>query len=128
MKISRQVVARRLAARTHGILREPVATKEQAASMEIRLEEVVVERGGRPLVRAHSVCIAAGRVTAFAGILMDAGIVTTVRKTRGDDIDAACGQLAGEVQDRTRVVERMAKRRTINIQLADAGAPTYKET
>ena len=33
----------------------------------------------------------------------DAGIVTTVRKTRGDDIDAACGQLAGEVQDRTRV-------------------------
>ena len=71
---------------------------------------------------------AAGRVTAFAGILMDAGIVTTVRKTRGDDIDAACGQLAGEVQDRTRVVERMAKRRTINIQLADAGAPTYKET
>ena len=71
---------------------------------------------------------AAGRVTAFAGILMDAGIVTTVRKTRGDDIDAACGQLAGEVQDRTRVVERMAKRRTISIQLADAGAPTYKET
>ncbi|MCO5109607.1 MAG: 23S rRNA (adenine(2503)-C(2))-methyltransferase RlmN [Burkholderiaceae bacterium] len=71
---------------------------------------------------------AAARVTAFAGILMNAGIVTTVRKTRGDDIDAACGQLAGEVQDRTRVVERMAKRRTINIQLADAGAQTYKET
>ena len=70
----------------------------------------------------------AEQVTAFARILMDAGIVTTVRKTRGDDIDAACGQLAGEVQDRTRVVERMAKRRTISIQLADAGAPTYKET
>jgi 23S rRNA (adenine2503-C2)-methyltransferase len=35
-------------------------------------------------------------------VLQDAGIVTTVRKTRGDDIDAACGQLAGEVQDRTR--------------------------
>jgi 23S rRNA (adenine2503-C2)-methyltransferase len=33
--------------------------------------------------------------------------VTTIRKTRGDDIDAACGQLAGEVQDRTRVRERM---------------------
>ncbi|MGI4848272.1 MAG: 23S rRNA (adenine(2503)-C(2))-methyltransferase RlmN [Janthinobacterium lividum] len=49
------------------------------------------------------------RIKAFAKILMDAGIVTTVRKTRGDDIDAACGQLAGEVQDRTRVVERMAK-------------------
>jgi 23S rRNA (adenine2503-C2)-methyltransferase len=49
------------------------------------------------------------RVKAFAQILMDAGIVTTIRKTRGDDIDAACGQLAGEVQDRTRVQERMQK-------------------
>lgn len=47
------------------------------------------------------------RVAAFAEVLMDAGIVTTVRKTRGDDIDAACGQLAGEVQDRTRRVIRM---------------------
>lgn len=49
------------------------------------------------------------RIKAFAQILMDAGIVTTVRKTRGDDIDAACGQLAGEVQDRTKVQERMLK-------------------
>jgi 23S rRNA (adenine2503-C2)-methyltransferase len=49
------------------------------------------------------------RIKAFAQILMDAGIVTTIRKTRGDDIDAACGQLAGEVQDRTRVQERMQK-------------------
>ena len=49
------------------------------------------------------------RIKAFAQILMDAGIVTTIRKTRGDDIDAACGQLAGEVQDRTRVQQRMQK-------------------
>jgi len=49
------------------------------------------------------------RIKAFAQILTDAGIVTTIRKTRGDDIDAACGQLAGEVQDRTRVQERMRK-------------------
>jgi 23S rRNA (adenine2503-C2)-methyltransferase len=49
------------------------------------------------------------RIKAFAQILMDAGLVTTIRKTRGDDIDAACGQLAGEVQDRTRVQERMQK-------------------
>jgi 23S rRNA (adenine2503-C2)-methyltransferase len=49
------------------------------------------------------------RIKAFAQILMDAGIVTTVRKTRGDDIDAACGQLAGEVQDRTKVAQRMEK-------------------
>ena len=49
------------------------------------------------------------RVQAFARILADAGIVTTVRKTRGDDIDAACGQLAGEVQDRTRAAARMLR-------------------
>ena len=51
------------------------------------------------------------QVTAFAKILMNAGIVTTVRKTRGDDIDAACGQLAGDVQDRTGVRVRMASQR-----------------
>ena len=49
------------------------------------------------------------RVLAFAQRLQDAGIVTTVRKTRGDDIDAACGQLAGEVQDRTRASERLRR-------------------
>jgi 23S rRNA (adenine2503-C2)-methyltransferase len=52
------------------------------------------------------------QVLAFAKILADAGIVTTIRKTRGDDIDAACGQLAGDVKDRTRVGERMAQQRT----------------
>jgi 23S rRNA (adenine2503-C2)-methyltransferase len=55
------------------------------------------------------------RVTAFARILQDAGVVTTIRKTRGDDIDAACGQLAGEVQDRTRVKERISSRAPIHI-------------
>ena len=49
------------------------------------------------------------RVQAFAKILIEGGIVTTVRKTRGDDIDAACGQLAGEVQDRTRAAERRTR-------------------
>jgi 23S rRNA (adenine2503-C2)-methyltransferase len=51
----------------------------------------------------------ADRIKRFAQILIDAGIVTTVRKTRGDDIDAACGQLAGAVKDRTRVAERMER-------------------
>jgi len=37
---------------------------------------------------------------------MEAGVVTTTRKTRGDDIDAACGQLAGQVQDKTQRVKR----------------------
>lgn len=44
----------------------------------------------------------AERIQRFAGILVNAGIVTTVRRTRGDDVDAACGQLAGQVLDRTQ--------------------------
>lgn len=46
------------------------------------------------------------QVRAFAARLIDAGLVTTTRKTRGDDIDAACGQLAGQVQDKSRRVVR----------------------
>jgi 23S rRNA (adenine2503-C2)-methyltransferase len=42
------------------------------------------------------------RILAFQKALIDAGFVTTIRKTRGEDIEAACGQLAGRVQDRTR--------------------------
>jgi 23S rRNA (adenine2503-C2)-methyltransferase len=49
------------------------------------------------------------RVTAFARVLQEAGLVTTVRRTRGDDIDAACGQLAGEVLDRTDAATRLGR-------------------
>lgn len=42
------------------------------------------------------------QIKIFREILLEAGFVVTVRKTRGDDIDAACGQLAGKVQDKTR--------------------------
>ena len=58
----------------------------------------------------------AQRIRDFSQQLMDAGIVTTVRKTRGDDIDAACGQLAGEVKDRTKLSERMAQQKMIAIK------------
>ncbi len=51
-------------------------------------------------------------VQQFAKILSEGGLVTTVRKTRGDDIDAACGQLAGDVLDRTNAASRLAKRRS----------------
>jgi len=65
------------------------------------------------------------RVQAFARILADAGIVTTVRKTRGDDIDAACGQLAGEVQDRTNAKDRMTRQPVvINLIPGAAGRGT----
>ncbi len=49
-------------------------------------------------------------IRRFGAILIEAGRVVTTRKTRGDDIDAACGQLAGKVQDKTR--------RTINVKVA----------
>jgi 23S rRNA (adenine2503-C2)-methyltransferase len=62
------------------------------------------------------------RVQAFAKLLSDAGIVTTVRKTRGDDIDAACGQLAGDVRDRTRVGQRIAQQRTVMLKAVPAHA------
>jgi len=48
-------------------------------------------------------------IRRFGDVLNGGGIVTTVRKTRGDDIDAACGQLAGEVRDRTRRTLRIAR-------------------
>jgi 23S rRNA (adenine2503-C2)-methyltransferase len=54
-------------------------------------------------------------VASFAKILSDSGIVTTIRKTRGDDIDAACGQLAGDIKDRTNVRTRLSKHRLITI-------------
>jgi 23S rRNA (adenine2503-C2)-methyltransferase len=46
-------------------------------------------------------------IRRFAEILIAAGLVVTTRKTRGDDIDAACGQLAGKVEDRTRRTRRV---------------------
>jgi 23S rRNA (adenine2503-C2)-methyltransferase len=65
------------------------------------------------------------QVLAFAKILGDAGIVTTVRKTRGD---AACGQLAGDVKDRTSVEKRIAQQRTVMLKQVPALAPGAKET
>lgn len=49
-------------------------------------------------------------ILAFQKILSEAGYICTIRSTRGDDIDAACGQLVGQVQDRTRRAERWQSR------------------
>ena len=48
-------------------------------------------------------------IRRFAEILISAGLVVTTRRTRGDDIDAACGQLAGKVEDRTRRTRRVVE-------------------
>ena len=55
-------------------------------------------------------CSSADTIRRFSDILQAGGLVTTTRKTRGDDIDAACGQLVGKVNDRTK--------RTIRLQAA----------
>lgn len=65
-----------------------------------------------PFPGSPYLCSPAYRIRRFAEILMNAGVVTTTRKTRGNDIDAACGQLAGQVQDKTR----RAERRIINLR------------
>ena len=53
-------------------------------------------------------CSSNNRINRFRDILLDAGIFTITRKTRGDDIDAACGQLAGKVKDKTKRSQRLA--------------------
>ncbi|MFV2060532.1 MAG: 23S rRNA (adenine(2503)-C(2))-methyltransferase RlmN [Gammaproteobacteria bacterium] len=55
-----------------------------------------------PFPQTDFKCSSADIIEKFSEILMKAGLVTMTRKTRGDDIDAACGQLAGKVMDRTK--------------------------
>jgi 23S rRNA (adenine2503-C2)-methyltransferase len=66
-------------------------------------------------------------VLKFGQILNEGGLVTTVRKTRGDDIDAACGQLAGDVLDRTNAAQRLARRRVSESPIRIIAAPANKE-
>ena len=68
-----------------------------------------------PFPASGLLCSPPQQVQAFAQALMAAGLTTTIRKTRGQDIDAACGQLAGDVMDRTRVHERMSNQRTVRV-------------
>ena len=82
-----------------------------------------------PFPRSGLRCSPRSAVQAFATVLQEAGIVTTIRKTRGDDIDAACGQLAGEVQDRTSVKQRILVRVPIQAhpQSVTSGMPSTKK-
>jgi 23S rRNA (adenine2503-C2)-methyltransferase len=76
-----------------------------------------------PFPESGLTCSPRQRVQEFGAVLIDAGIVTTIRKTRGDDIDAACGQLAGEVQDRTNAQRRMTRAIPIVPEAASAPQP-----
>ncbi len=64
-----------------------------------------------------------GAITRFWKVLSDAGYTVTVRTTRGDDINAACGQLVGQVADRTRRSERLQQRLQAEpVRFVQAGA------
>jgi 23S rRNA (adenine2503-C2)-methyltransferase len=68
-----------------------------------------------PFPNSTYTCSSNNAINRFKALLNDAGIVTTVRKTRGEDIDAACGQLVGQVADKSR---RHLKLKSINVEHA----------
>lgn len=55
-----------------------------------------------PFPNSNYMCSSRETISQFKDVLYKAGIVTTIRKTRGEDIDAACGQLVGKVKDKSR--------------------------
>ncbi|MCC2614953.1 bifunctional tRNA (adenosine(37)-C2)-methyltransferase TrmG/ribosomal RNA large subunit methyltransferase RlmN [Aestuariibacter halophilus] len=64
-------------------------------------------------------CSSNSRIDRFAKVLMEYGLTVVVRKTRGDDIDAACGQLVGDVVDRTkRMLKKQMKGEQISVKMA----------
>jgi 23S rRNA (adenine2503-C2)-methyltransferase len=65
-------------------------------------------------------CSSNSRIDRFAKVLMEYGLIVVVRRTRGDDIDAACGQLVGEVVDRTkRMLKKQLKGESISVKMAE---------
>jgi 23S rRNA (adenine2503-C2)-methyltransferase len=68
-----------------------------------------------PFPQSRYQCSSASTMLKFRDVLNNAGIVTTIRKTRGEDIDAACGQLVGQVQDKSR--------RHLKLQALEAARP-----
>ena len=68
-----------------------------------------------PFPGTHYHCSSKTVIARFKKQLLDAGFVATIRKTRGDDIVAACGQLAGEVQDKTRRTQRLQQQEALSL-------------
>jgi len=93
---------------------------EQARALAARVREVPCKLNlipWNPFPGAEFRTSPRARILAFQQTLADAGLVATIRKTRGDGIDAACGQLVGRVRDRTK--------RTVRIQAARTAPATH---
>lgn len=73
-----------------------------------------------PFPNTNYQCSSGNRIHRFGEILGQYGFTVTVRKTRGDDIDAACGQLVGKVNDRTRRLQRQLRKQEqlVNVQIS----------
>jgi len=69
-----------------------------------------------PFPGTDYICSSRNVIKRFQQLLTDEGLVATIRKTRGDDIVAACGQLAGEVQDKTKRTQRLAEQKVVTFQ------------
>lgn len=67
-----------------------------------------------PFPNSNYKCSSRNAIEKFRDILMKSGVISTTRKTRGDDIDAACGQLAGKVMDKTK---RRLRQENIKVNL-----------
>lgn len=67
-----------------------------------------------PFPNSDYKCSSRNAIETFRSILMKSGVISTTRKTRGEDIDAACGQLAGKVMDKTK---RSLRKENVKINL-----------
>jgi 23S rRNA (adenine2503-C2)-methyltransferase len=96
-----------------GVNDEPAHARELARLMQGRPAKLnLIPFNIFPGTRYHRSGAAA--VVRFRDILNEHGVIATIRKTRGDDIDAACGQLAGQVNDRT--ISRMGVKLTADVR------------
>ncbi len=88
------------------VMLEGINDSKQDAKALIRLLKQVPSKINlipfNPFPQSQYQCSGADTILGFRDILHRAGIVTTIRKTRGHDIDAACGQLVGQVEDKSR--------------------------
>ncbi len=84
---------------------------EMAKKLVNLIKEIPSKVNLIPFNSVHGIkynCSPLKQINRFRDILLDAGVFTITRKTRGDNIDAACGQLAGKVQDKTKRSQRLA--------------------
>jgi 23S rRNA (adenine2503-C2)-methyltransferase len=99
------------------VMLKDVNDSAQHAKQLVRLLEGVPAKVNlipfNPFPKTHYICSDEKVMRQFQDIVMRAGIQTTIRKTRGEDIDGACGQLVGDFKDKTRRKERFLREKIV---------------